>query len=116
MVGGINFDGGSFEKNCWMGEAAPLPPMPTTMGNPGEVQPPEVPRAKFLGSNGLFCFINICKFGSFENPIAMISNLSELYFRIRRFILSIQMKKVISINCGSSAQAAENHGDERGLA
>ena len=28
---------------------------------------------------------------------------SELYFRIRRFVFLVQMKKVISMNCGSSA-------------
>ena len=63
---------------------------------------PSVPRAKFLGNNGLFCFISICKFGSFKNPFAMITSLPELYFRIRRFILLMQMKKVISINYGSN--------------
>ena len=62
----------------------------------------KVTRAKFLGSIGLFCFISICKFGSFKNPVAMITRLSELYFRIRRFILLMQTKKVISMSCGSS--------------
>ena len=28
---------------------------------------PKVPRATFLGSNGLFCFSSLCKFGSFKN-------------------------------------------------
>ena len=28
---------------------------------------PKVPRAQFLGNDGLLCFINICKFGSFKN-------------------------------------------------
>ena len=54
---------------------------------------PKVPRAKFLGSNGLFCFSSICKFGSFKNPFSTITSLSELYFRFRRFILSVQTKK-----------------------
>ena len=62
-------------------------------------------RAKFLGSDGLFCFIRICKFGSFENPFAVITSLSELYFRFRWFILSVQMKKVISMNYGNSANS-----------
>ena len=31
---------------------------------------PNVWRAKFLLKNGLFCFISICKFGSFKNPFA----------------------------------------------
>ena len=44
---------------------------------------PEVTRSKFLGTNGLFYFINICKFGSLKNPFAMITSLSELYLIIR---------------------------------
>ena len=59
-------------------------------------------RAKFLGSNGLLCFISICTFGSFNNPFATITSLSKLYFRIRRFILLVKTKKVISMNYGSS--------------
>ena len=39
------------------------------------------------------CFISICKFGSFKNPFATITSLSEHYFRIRRFILLVKMKK-----------------------
>ena len=46
--------------------------------------------------------ISIGKFGSFKNPFAVITSLSELYFRFRRFILLVQMKKLISINYGSS--------------
>ena len=61
---------------------------------------PKVTRAKFLGSNGLFCFISICKFGSFKDPFATITSLSELYLS-RRFILLVQTK-VIYINYGSS--------------
>ena len=63
---------------------------------------PKVPRAKFLVSNGLFCFIRLCTFGSFKNPFAKITRLSELYFRIKRFILLVQTKNVISMNYGSS--------------
>ena len=48
------------------------------------------------------CFISICKFGSFKNPFATIFSLSELYFRIRRFILLVETKNVISMNYGSS--------------
>ena len=33
---------------------------------------------------------------------AMITSLSELYVRFRRFILLVQMKKVISMNYGNS--------------
>ena len=54
---------------------------------------PKVPRAKFLGSDGLFCFISICKFGRFDNPFGTIISMSELYFRFKRFILFVQTKK-----------------------
>ena len=63
---------------------------------------PKVPRAKFLGSDRLFCFSSICKFGSFKNPFATITSLSELYFRLGRFILLVQTKEVISMNYGSN--------------
>ena len=53
---------------------------------------PKVPRAKFLESDGLFCFINIGKLGSFKNSFAMITELSELYIRFRGFILLVQTK------------------------
>ena len=66
---------------------------------------PKVTRDKFLGSNGLFCFISICRFGSFKSPFTTITSLSELYFRIRRFILLVQTKKVISMNYGSSTSS-----------
>ena len=40
-----------------------------------------------MGSNGsIFCFSSICQFGSFKNPFATITSLSELYFRFRRFM------------------------------
>ena len=50
-------------------------------------------------------FSSICKFGSFKNPFATITSLSELYFRFIRFILLVQTKKVISMNYGSSASS-----------
>ena len=50
----------------------------------------------------LFCFSSICKFGSFKNPFATVTSLSELFFRFKRFILLVQTKKVISMNYGSS--------------
>ena len=59
----------------------------------------------FLVRDRLFCFISICKFGSFKNPFAMITSLSELYFRSRRFILMVQMKKVIFMKYGSSSSS-----------
>ena len=58
--------------------------------------------AKFLGSDGCFCFIRICKLRTFTNPFAMITSLAELYFRFRKFILLLLTKKVISMNYGSS--------------
>ena len=66
---------------------------------------PKVQRGKFLLSDGLFCFISIGKFGSFKNPFAIITNLPLLFFRFRRFILLVQMKKVISMNYGSSTSS-----------
>ena len=71
-------------------------------------------RAKFLGNDGLFCFISICKFGSFKNTFATITSLSELYFRIRRFILLVQTKKWFLWTM-AAAQAAENCSHEWGL-
>ena len=59
------------------------------------------------------CFSSICKFGSFWNPFAMITNLPELYFRFR-FILLLQKKKWFLWTM-AAAQSAENHGDEWGL-
>ena len=44
----------------------------------------EVTRAKILGSDRFFCFIRISKFGSFKVHLAMITSLSEPYFRSRR--------------------------------
>ena len=53
----------------------------------------KVRRAKFLGSDGLFCVITVCKFGSFKNPFATNHCLSELYFSFKRFVLLVQTKK-----------------------
>ena len=57
------------------------------------------------------CFFSICKFSSFNKAFARITSLSELPFRFRRFILLVQMKKMISMNY-TAAQAAENHDNE----
>ena len=51
------------------------------------------------------CFISICIFGNFKKTFARITSLPELYFRIRRFILLVQTKKVISLNYGSSTSS-----------
>ena len=53
----------------------------------------QVTRAKFLRSNGLFCFISICKFGSFKNPFAIITSLSELFLDLKKCILLVQTEK-----------------------
>ena len=45
---------------------------------------PEVLRTKFLGCDGLFCFIGICKFGSFKDPLPTSTSLTQLYFIFRR--------------------------------
>ena len=37
-----------------------------------------------------------------QEPFATITSLSELYFQFRRFILLVQMKKVISTNYNHS--------------
>ena len=57
---------------------------------------PKVLRATFLGSDTLVLVAYLFK------PLALITSLSELYFRFRRFILLVQMKKVISMNYDSS--------------
>ena len=48
------------------------------------------------------------------NLFAMITSLSELYSRLRRFILLVQMKKVIYITM-TAVQAAETYEDELAL-
>ena len=68
----------------------------TTIGNL-----PKIQKAKFLRSDGLFCFISISKVVSFKNPFATITSMAELHFRFRRSILLVQTKKVISMNYGS---------------
>ena len=65
----------------------------------------KVPRAKFLGSYGLVCFIGISKFGSFKNPFVTITSLSELCNRFRRFIQLVKTKKVNSMNYGRSTNS-----------
>ena len=75
---------------------------------------PKVRRAKVLASDVFFCFSSIFKFGSFKNPFAKITSLSEFYFRFKRFTLLIQTKKWFLWSM-TGAQAAENHGDMWGL-
>ena len=59
------------------------------------------PKAKFLGSGRFFCCVSVSKFGSFKNPFTIITSLSELCFRFRRFTLLVKTKKVISMKYGS---------------
>ena len=56
--------------------------------------------AKFLRSDR-FCFISINNNGTIKNPFAMITNLSELHFISRRFIMFVLMKEMISMSYGS---------------
>ena len=53
----------------------------------------------------IFYFIGICRYGRFKNSFATITSLSEHYFKFRRFILLVQMKKVISMSYGSSTRS-----------
>ena len=62
---------------------------------------PKVQRATFLGIGGLFCLISMCIIGSFKDPFAEITSLSELYFRFKRFILLVEMKTVTSVKYDS---------------
>ena len=68
----------------------------------------QVPRAQFLGSDRLYCFSSICMFGSFKNSFAMMTSLSELYFRFRRSVLLAQTKTVISMSYGSSTSSTSS--------
>ena len=49
-----------------------------------------------------FVLLAYASSGSFKNPFATITSLSELYVRFRRFILLLKNRKVISMNYGSS--------------
>ena len=53
---------------------------------------PNVPKPTFWEVMD-FCFSSICKSGSYKNTFAMITTLSKLYFRFRRFILLVKKKK-----------------------
>ena len=50
---------------------------------------PKVPRAQFLEIDRLVWFITISKFGSIKKPFA---RFTELYFRLRIFILLVQIQ------------------------
>ena len=76
---------------------------------------PKIPRAKFLGSDRLFCFISICKVGSSKNPSALFTSLSELSFKIQKIYSVGTNEKSDFYKTMAAAQAAENHADERGL-
>ena len=74
---------------------------------------PNVPKPTFWEVMD-FCFSSICKSGSYKNTFAMITTLSKLYFRFRRFILLVRKKKWFLWTI-SAAQAAQNHKYEWGL-
>ena len=63
---------------------------------------PKVQRAKLLGIDRLLCFMTIFKSGNFKNLFAAVTSLPELSFRFWRFILLVQLERVISINYSSS--------------
>ena len=63
---------------------------------------PKDPRTKCLGSDRFSCFGSICKLGSFKNLFTTITCLPELYFRLTKFILLVQMKEMISMSYDSS--------------
>ena len=63
---------------------------------------PNALRAKFLRSDGLFCFMDsfvIFKFDTFKNPFTSITNLSKPY--IQEIYSVGTNKKMISIKYGS---------------
>ena len=62
----------------------------------------KVLRAKFLGSDGLFCFSSICKFGSFKNPFATIAACLNFALDSEDLFCFEQAKKEISMNYDSS--------------
>ena len=53
------------------------------------------------------CFSSICKFGSFRNPLATITSLSELYFHEKK-----KKKDFYELWQQCKTQDAENHGHE----
>ena len=56
-----------------------------------------------------FCFISICKFGSFKTPFSGITSLPELYIGL---IDSVGINKKSDFYDMEAAQAAGNHGNE----
>ena len=59
-------------------------------------------------------FLAYASLAASKNPFTIIANLSEFYFRFRRSILFVQMRKGL-LWVMAAAQAAENHGDEEDL-
>ena len=66
---------------------------------------------KFLVGDRLFGFISKGKFGSFKNPFARFTSLSELHFYGEDLFCWYEQKKWF-LWAMAAAQAAENHGDE----
>ena len=52
-----------------------------------------------------FVLLPYASLAASRTRFAMITNVSELYFRFRRFILLVQTKKVISMNYDSSTSS-----------
>ena len=55
----------------------------------------------------LFFVYNLSYDVNVDLPFAMITSLSGIYFRSRRFILLVKMKKVISMSYGSSISSSK---------
>ena len=70
-----------YHPGRWMGKYNRFTFVENTISNS-----PKAPTVTFLGTDRLFCFISICKFGSFKNPFETITSLSAHYFRFRIFI------------------------------
>ena len=73
------------------------------------------PERQFFGSDGLVCFISICKYDSFNNPFSTL--LACLNFNLdseNLFKICYKQKKWF-LRPMAAALAAENHADEWGL-
>ena len=83
---------------CWIEEFSRFTFFENTISNS-----PNILRARFLEKDGLFCFIVYASFTASRTFLQQL--LACLNFRIRRFILLLQTKKVISMNYGSSTSS-----------
>ena len=87
------------------GSMADLPLLQTMLAIHQKSQEPS-----FWEAIDFFCFISICKFGSFKTPFAGITSLPELYIGLIDSV-GINEKKWFLWDM-EAAQAAGNHGNE----